>query len=184
MTMRAKSLDPVFVLIALLQLACSVAANPGPQVPSAAALASEIKSKGPGPVLRELEAHPDRWADALARISKGEPSWLEVAASLRRVSDAGSSEELELAVADAVEHQPAAVLARLGRPFEVQAVCGNEESLGRDFKEAIALLQRRRAALVQVTEKAVQQEKKRCIDALDELTNEAKTHRREWFGHE
>ncbi len=184
MTLRARGLDRVFLLIALLPLACSVAANQGPQVVSAAALASEIKSKGPGPVLRELETHPDHWAEALGQVSKGEPVWLEIAASLRRVSDAGSSEDLELAVAEAVEHQPAAVLATLGRPFEVQAVCGNEESLGRDFKKAIAVLQRRRAALVQVAEKAVQHEKARCIEALDVLTNQVKTHRREWFGHE
>jgi hypothetical protein len=83
-----------------------------------------------------------------------------------------------------VEYQPAAVLAILGAPFGIQEVCGNEESVGRDYRAAIALLGRRRAALVQVSEKAVQQKKKRCVEALDGLTQQVTAHRREWFGND
>jgi len=169
-------------LAAILPLGSSVAAKPETQVSSADAVAKAIETKGPERVLDEFEKHPDLWADALARISKGEPPWLGIAASLRGASDAGFSDELDLAVADAVEHQPSAVLAILGRPFEVRTVCGNEESLGRDFKQALATLQRRRAALLRVTDKNHQEEWKHCIKALDSLTSEAKAHRKEWFG--
>jgi hypothetical protein len=174
--------DRVPVLASLLLLAASATVAFGGQSVSAADIAKEIRAKGANATLRSLVASPSRWAAALERISKGDPRWLEIAASLYPASDGGSADELQLAVADALEHRPADVLRVLGRPFGVEVVCGNEESIGREFNEALAIIARRRATLVAVGDESLRQEKESCLAALDSLADRVRKHRKDWFG--
>jgi len=55
------------------------------------------------------------WQQLLAGIATGTEAWLKVAVALQAVSDAGSAEQLELAVGEALEHRPSNVL-RLAIP--------------------------------------------------------------------
>lgn len=63
----------------------------------------------------------------LSGIASGTSSWLAVARDLRPVSDAGASQQLDLAVGEALEHRPGNVLRLAIPPFVLGTVCGGPD---------------------------------------------------------
>ena len=163
-----------WLYVGLFGVACTSA-----QDLSATAVEDEIKNRGAATVLRRLYEEPERWSAVLEAITRGEPGWISVAAKLHTASDAGSSEELNLAVADALEREPKEVLAVLEGPFEVNMLCGNAESVGERYEAAVAILERRTSAVQAV--KGESPQKKACLEALQHLTNAIHENRSEWF---
>lgn len=90
-------------------------------------LTNRIKTVGAKMVISELfKDDESQWRVVLSKISGGENNWLAVAALLAPESDAASAETLTAAVAKAIPHNPAGVLAVLNDdapPLSTQRVC-------------------------------------------------------------
>jgi hypothetical protein len=88
-------------LLLLLMLLSAPAQNAGPKV-ELSALQESLRSVGPKVTLRFVFDDEARWDSLLDTVAKGDNSWLEVAASLREVSDAHASETLDMAIQEAL----------------------------------------------------------------------------------
>ena len=65
-----------------------------------------------------------RWDRILTSIAKGQPAWLNVAANLKAVSDAGASERLAMATQEALPKNAPEVLRLVSRgAFDVDVAC-------------------------------------------------------------
>jgi hypothetical protein len=99
-----------------------MAASPPPLRPDA--ILADVQVHGARSAVAALWADTNRWNQLLARIGTGNRRWLEVAAVLRKGTDAGASEELDESVFLALRPNPRAVLELLkARTFDVGAVC-------------------------------------------------------------
>lgn len=91
-------------------------------------LTQQITAQGPEAVIATLYAHNEhQWRRVMEEIGKGESDWLNVASRLAPGSDADSAESLATAVATAIPHNPAGVLAILddnAPPLNTRDVCG------------------------------------------------------------
>lgn len=84
-----------------------------------------LRSVGPKGTLRLLFDDEARWDSFLEAVGKGDDSWLEVAASLREVSDAHASETLDMAIQEALPLNPVGVLTFVRRgSFTVDGASG------------------------------------------------------------
>ncbi len=83
----------------------------------------EIESKGTEAVLAKLYNDQTVWSSVLKDIASGNKSWLRVATALRSVSDAGASEMLDLAVGEALEHDPINVFRIALKVFPIRYIC-------------------------------------------------------------
>jgi hypothetical protein len=91
----------------------------------AATVLATIRVEGPARAIDRYFLTDATFGDAVLQgIASGDSSWLRVARELRSASDAGVSESLEIAVADALPHAPAAVLRMLGPDFAPERICG------------------------------------------------------------
>jgi hypothetical protein len=90
---------------------------------TARALIQEIATGGPKQVVDEYWANQGRWNKIMEFIETGDEKWLEVAVRLRAGLDAGTSEELDAAVAGAIPKNPRGVLRLLKNGFTIHDVC-------------------------------------------------------------
>jgi hypothetical protein len=76
---------------------------------------------GPAAATRALS---DReWRQIQDGISLGDPKWLALAPRLAGTGNAGAGEGLIIAISDALQRNPAAVLALSGRQFPIARIC-------------------------------------------------------------
>ena len=79
--------------------------------PSANNVLSAIHVRGPKRVLMEYVSGKGQvWRQIIRKIQSGDPRWLAVAAAFKPASDAGYSEDLNFAVAEALPKNPQGVL--------------------------------------------------------------------------
>ena len=86
-------------------------------------ISARIQRDGGRKVLWDLWAHEEEFEEILSRIETGSGAWLEVARELRPFSDAGASEEIDIAVGRALPKAPERVLHMIGHGFDLEFVC-------------------------------------------------------------
>jgi hypothetical protein len=150
------------VCLVLLSVASAVADDQ-------ALLKQAIAVRGAAQVLAEVYDKPERWPAIVDGISRGERGWLEIAALLRPASDAGASEDLDQAMAEALRRVPRSVLPLLtAAQFEPEAVCGNYEALhrqGADTSKPALLkwLREQESAVREVQEPQLRKVQDQCL---------------------
>jgi hypothetical protein len=154
---------------ALVALAAVVAAGGQAEV-TPGQLKAQIASRGAAVILSEVYDHPNTWPVIFDGICRGDAAWLEVAVLLRPVSDAGASEDLDQAMAEALVHAPRSALGlmRSGAHYKTESVCGNFEVIhrrGKDTKRAAVLrwLQGQAAAVRSVKGVGLRETRARCL---------------------
>lgn len=119
--------------------------------------------------MTRLYANEEAWSALLRGIASGTSSWLAVARDLRPVSDAGASQQLDLAVGEALEHRPGNVLRLAIPPFVLGTVCGGPDmddaryDGARRVMRAVELRQRR---LREIHDPDLERLRDRCISEL------------------
>jgi hypothetical protein len=128
----------------------------------------QIAQRGPGPVVRELYERDSDWDRVLDAITSGDRKWLKVAARLRTASDAGISDMLDYAIADAIEKAPELVL-KMG-------YCGERlyESSLTSFAEAMDDINRKIKALSKVKRRDLIKKRDDCIKSLRQSMTEVR----------
>jgi hypothetical protein len=137
---------------------------------TAADVSARVEREGAQTVLQTIYADNDQWAHLLASIATGRREWLLIAVALHPASDAGSSEQLTLAVGEALEHRPENVLTVAISTYPLDVVCDVPETDDPRFdslSRALATLNRRQAMLRTVTAPAVRMPRDKCIEQLD-----------------
>jgi len=112
---------------------------------------AEIKSEGAKPVCSRLFDDTATFDAICGAIERGEPIWLDVAASLKPGSDGASALSLNYSVARALPRSPSRVLALIGHGFSLEDICTSpfiepEPGLAEDYEK------RTLAALANVSE--------------------------------
>jgi hypothetical protein len=88
-----------------------------------AALGARIDDEGARAVVASLWRDEDAFSLVLDGIETGTDEWLDVAARLLPGADGSASLSLHYAVAYVLSRRPAAVLARVGRGFDLARIC-------------------------------------------------------------
>lgn len=143
---------------------------------TAEAIQREIERNGAAAALNELYSDPEAWVSALGGIATGTPAWLRVAELLRPASDAGASEQLELAVGEALGSSPDIVLSWLvtqqgANHYEVPFVCGGidvDDDRFNGLDLALAEVNRRIRAVEKVADPRLQSVREQCLSKLRE----------------
>jgi len=128
-----------------------------------------IADRGPSAVLHDVYSDDKRWQPLLRGIASGSVAWLEIAESLRTVSDGAASEELTLAVGEALASAPAAVLSRATGPFHLSEVCSGpdvDDARWQTYESAEAELVRRIHVVEGVSDQTLRQVRDDCVASL------------------
>lgn len=143
------------------------------KAPSANVTASEAGRRGgshdASTTLWQVHRNHARWSELLHKVASGRKEWLEIANQLYRQSDAGATEELALAVGEALESNPSNVL-RLSLPVFRMAPCEGpdiDDARYDSFDLSDAAIRRREDALLKVVEPELHPVRQKCIAALE-----------------
>lgn len=136
----------------------------------------EIAEKGERAYLQEIFIDKPKWDALLSDISGGSGEWLSIAARLHKFSDAGSSEQLKLAVGEGIGKQPDAVFDFIAKntEFSVNDVCTGIDVDDPRFnaaERAIAELNKRQIALNALPDAKYRDQKEECTMALEKAKN-------------
>ena len=134
------------------------------------AILHRIAKEGAPAVLRDLYQDEKTWDGVLGSVSTGSRKWLDVATRLREVSDAGSSDALELALGDALEKSPGDVLALCSGRCDISGVCGN---IGH-YKDILAHVERRKRLVKSIAGSNLLEKRDKCLKSLGVLEAEVK----------
>ena len=165
--MRAHSLTSVLVLMA------SAALAQAPLTPQS--VLNSCSSIGAHATLQKLWNDQRQWSALLTGIATGTPSWLEVATTLHVVSDAGSSEQLGIAVGEALEHRPANVLALAIPNFLVDVVCSGpdvDDPRYDSYELSMAAIERRESKVRAVQKRSLGGLREKCLSELEEAKSD------------
>ena len=125
----------------------------------------EIDSKGAKITLTALDQDHARFGKVSDAIATADPVWLTIALRLRAGSDAGTSEILSYALAQALPNAPERVLALVGHGYDIGNLCTSpfiEPAAGvAEAYEAKAI-----AALQSVTDPALKATVDECIKGV------------------
>jgi hypothetical protein len=128
-----------------------------------------IASVGARVTLQRLYKNKDQWENLLAGIATGAPGWLNAARQLRTVSDAGATEQIELAAGEALEHRPADVLSLIVDDFGIINVCGGpdvDDPRFDSYELSMAAIQRREGMLRAIQDDTLRQKRDACLAEL------------------
>ena len=132
-------------------------------------VAESIRTMGPEQTLEGIYNDPEKWRGLLDGIGTGEEKWLTLARQLRAVSDAGASEQLDLAVGEALEHRPREVLRAAVTSYGIGFVCSGPEVDDPRFDSydsAISAINRRLKALRTIEDADLIELRDACISKL------------------
>src|SRR5205085_4321732 len=82
-----------------------------------------VRDEGARAALAQLYGDSDQWQHLLTGVATGAPDWLRLANDLHAAADAGSAEQLKVAVGEALEHNPINVL-QIALPVFGLSACG------------------------------------------------------------
>ena len=136
---------------------------------SAEFVLSEIKLRGGEVVSKRLDTDESFGRSVMSGIATGDSLWLDVASRLTPPS-ASTQASLAIALASALPHAPARVVALLGRNYPVEEVCGipflrAESSFVVSYHDEAA------AALGKVRDSLLTKRRDMCRSALDTARN-------------
>ena len=154
------------VALAVLVAGCG-APQPAPASElSAGAVLATIHRDGASVALRRYVVDDSTFGDAvLVGIASGDSAWLEVARLLKPAADAGASEYLGIAMADALPVAPDRVLALLGPDYPAERVCGMP-FIEQPDSEAVSYFRRARPAVDRIRRPDLALQRAACLDAL------------------
>ncbi len=158
------------VLVSAYLLAASALVQAGPALTSRA-ISEQIRTLGAGPTLQAIYDNDDKWSQLLAGIATGTKEWLCISNQLHPASDAGSSEQLGLAVGEALEHSPENVLSLAITEFGVWRVCGEpdvDDDRFNSYKLSMAAIDKRLKMVQSVKNKSLRQVRDSCLARLEE----------------
>jgi hypothetical protein len=159
----------VQMALALTLAICACAPRGADEGPTAATLRNAIESNGAAVALKALYGDPASWAFVLRRISSGDSEWFDVAESLRRVSDAGTSEQLDHAAGEALGTNPALILGRATGPFHLSDLCeapDHDDQRFETLERALSELDRRISALERLGDPGLSLVRDDCLASL------------------
>jgi hypothetical protein len=137
---------------------------------SAEVVLSQIKLGGVAGVAKRLDSDESFGRSVMGGVATGDSLWLEVASKLKPAS-ATAEASLAIALASALPHSPAKVLALLGEKYPLEEVCGipflrpDSTLVASYYDDAIAALDRVRDTSLTKTSDA-------CRAALDTARND------------
>jgi hypothetical protein len=157
-----------YVVSLLILLGCGVAVGASAPKTPEDALVQEIdrrlKTQHVMTAVAELYADAGRWAILLKGIARGHVPLMEAAVRLSPGTDAGASEQIDLAFGDALVNHAETVL-RLAP--DLGSTCGNiDEAYTTTLRRALAEVSRRLTAVSSVAARDLQGTKARCVTAL------------------
>jgi hypothetical protein len=158
-----------------------------PSAAAAQALLADIQRRGAKAVLEDIYGREGRWRPLIEGVTSGQAQWLQVAAALKptaKIKNLSAAQDLTVAVSRALEHSPANVLRVLDAAFDTDGVCSLntvEDSLGSDYRVALAAVERRERAVARVQEADLTQTRDDCLSFLKELKGEVVRNREAWF---
>jgi hypothetical protein len=130
---------------------------------------AEIQESGASATVFQLYEDNSLWSALLKNIENGKPAWLKVASVLRGGSDAGASEQLVLAVGEALEHNPEAVLEITVSLMGI-GICGApdvDDSRYDSYALSIAAIERRKAMVAKVLRPDLESLRGKCMQELE-----------------
>ena len=175
MTMKRSPILAIAAFVPAAVIAAATALTPSTVMKS-------IAVSGARETLTRIYADNAQWTALLSGIATGSSEWLSVAKSLKPVSDAGSSEQITLALGEALEHEPEGVLALAGDGFDLSGICyGPDVDDGRynSYELALAAIERRILRVKAVKRQPMLQSAAACVDSL----NAAKAGIARFYGH-
>jgi hypothetical protein len=122
-------------------------------------------------ILAQLYSDETAWYDLLEKIATADPEWLQVANGLKKAADAGASVELDAAVGEALYNAPDKVLKNSLSVFSMDAICGApdiDDTRFDSYQLASHEIDRRKAALEQLTNPELSADIQECIQRLEE----------------
>jgi len=131
----------------------------------------QIREKGAHQVLENLWAnHEQLFGKLVAHAQAAEPCWLKIANSIRAVSDAGASEELDEAFSRALLVHPARILPFLSSEhgFTTEVVCsGNQVDIDKTSAVHRKWLKQARAAVKDAhLPSSLEKTREQCLAAI------------------
>lgn len=130
----------------------------------------EIKSRGAKKVVSELYSDWNVWYSVLKKIASADELWLRTAVDLRAGSDAGESEMLDLAIGEALEHNPAIVFRIALKGFQISDICGSpdvDDARYNSYELSIRAINLRIRNVAAVKDPAFATTSKECIRYLE-----------------
>jgi hypothetical protein len=129
-------------------------------------IARDIKVHGAHAVVARLAANGD-YDRVMDKVDTGDKRWVMLAPLLAPGADAGAAEELPIALAFALPHNPQAVLSVVGgnNGFPVEDVCGAPFIEG-TVDNIPAYIKRAETAVSHVSEPSLADVKARCLREL------------------
>jgi hypothetical protein len=169
--MKISIISATFICIILASIGLSTADSKLSYSENPDSLNREIKSRGASIVVQELYDYNATWQAVLSEIAKGGEAWLKIAILLHNASDAGASEMLTLAVGEALEHNPEAVLKIGVKTFGVRYICGGpdvDDPRYDSYKLAIKAINLRIDRVKAIHDPTLRNTAEKCISALQE----------------
>ena len=149
-----------------------------PRTGCASTVLQQLHMRGARATLGSLYSNQAAWGKLLANVGKGERAWLEVAEQLRRASDAGASEQLDLAIGEALVHNPEWVLKASQGGLDLRSVCSGpdvDDPRYDSYEAAIEAIRKREKAVRGVQTPALRDARKKCREALEEAAQSIAT---------
>jgi len=156
------------ICLAVLLLGGSASATQAPF--TAGAVANSLTSIGPSATLQRIYGNNAEWSVLLSGIASGERNWLRLANQLKRVADGGASEQLSLAVGEALEHRPANVLTIAVPAFSIFDACGGpdvDDPRFDSYELSMAAINRRQRMVHALRDDSLKSLRDRCISELE-----------------
>jgi hypothetical protein len=153
-----------------------------PPRPALEQLNKAIQDRGAAKVVEELNSQKSStvWESIEDRVATGKERWLDVAKALRVYSDAGVSEGLDNAVAEALPKNAAGVLGVLGndraKEFTVERICSTQTFIEVPRAARLRHLEASLVAVQRVEATPLKGVKQACIAALDGDRGRIKAH--------
>jgi hypothetical protein len=113
-----------------------------------------IAKNGARVTVAQIYSNPMQWRAVLTGIATGSKLWLNAAVGLRSGSDAGASNQIDLALGEALEHHPQWVLAVAVPAVGYKRVCGApdvDDARYNSYSLSTAAIDRRKSMLRSVT---------------------------------
>ncbi|MDQ7015415.1 MAG: hypothetical protein Q9N68_03455 [Gammaproteobacteria bacterium] len=160
----------------LLLLVCSLAQAEINYDLTPTSLQAQIEKQGAKPLLEALFADHTAMNIVLLSMDSGSPEWLALAKVFAEVAEGQNRAMIGMAVGEALQWQPAAVLAWQQDLFPLPKLCGLQglyewRTMSRQL--ALVALQRREAAVTLVDDQALRAKRALCLMSLAQAKDQA-----------
>lgn len=109
-----------------------------------------IAKNGPRVTAAQIYGDPMQWRAVLTGIATGSKWWLNAAVGLRSGSDAGASNQIDLAIGEALEHHPQWVLEVAVPAIGYKSICGGpdvDDARYNSFSLSMKAIEKRKSML-------------------------------------